>query len=135
MLNGMWALAILIIVFFSGIGLAPVKADPTDSNWVLVWSDECNGPAGSEVDSSKWNLVHSGGGFGNNEIQFYTNRKTNSFMMVTAIWSLKLYVNPSTAIIILLPNFIPKIKVTGHTAAFRSGPSFPGAGVSGPLFG
>jgi beta-glucanase (GH16 family) len=39
-----------------------------DNNRTLVWSDEFDG---EELDSSKWNVVHGGGGFGNNEKQFY----------------------------------------------------------------
>jgi beta-glucanase (GH16 family) len=67
------------IILLCGFRLVPLKAAPADSNWVLVWSDECNGAAGSAVDGSKWNLVNSGGGFGNNEVQFYTNRTANSY--------------------------------------------------------
>ncbi len=49
------------------------------AGYTLVWSDECNGAAGSAVDGTKWNLVNSGGGFGNAELQFYTNRTANSY--------------------------------------------------------
>ena len=55
--------------------------DPTkpDSAWSLVWSDECNGDSGTMADDSKWSLTNSGGGFGNNELEFYTNRSANSY--------------------------------------------------------
>lgn len=57
----------------------PAAAAPTD-NWQLVWSDEFNGTNGSAPDSSKWNFVNQGGGFGNNELQYYTNRRDNSYL-------------------------------------------------------
>ncbi len=81
MLKSRVVLLIMAMALLFGIISAPslLQAAPTDSNWVQVWADECNGSAGSAVDSSKWNLVNSGGGFGNNELQFYTNRTANSY--------------------------------------------------------
>ena len=72
-------LLIIALVLLSAILTAPMSAAPTDPDWVQVWADECNGAANSAVDGSKWNLVNSGGGFGNNELQFYTNRTANSY--------------------------------------------------------
>jgi beta-glucanase (GH16 family) len=46
--------------------------------WTLVFSDEFAGPKGTAVDASKWNLVNKGDGFGNNELEFYTNRTDNA---------------------------------------------------------
>ena len=40
----------------------------------LVWSDEFNG---SKLDESVWNYNTGGGGWGNNESQYYTNRPEN----------------------------------------------------------
>lgn len=40
----------------------------------LVWSDEFNG---SKLDESVWNYNTGGGGWGNNELQYYTNRPEN----------------------------------------------------------
>jgi beta-glucanase (GH16 family) len=51
---------------------------PTLPGWNLVYSDEFEGPKGTAVDSSKWNLVNKGDGFGNNELEFYTNRTDNA---------------------------------------------------------
>ena len=48
--------------------------------WKLVWSDEFDGASGTPPDSSKWNLVNKGDGFGNNELEFYTNRTDNAAM-------------------------------------------------------
>ena len=43
----------------------------------VTWSDEFNGAAGTPVDGSKWNFDVGGGGFGNNELQYYTNSTNN----------------------------------------------------------
>lgn len=45
-----------------------------------MWSDEFNGTLGSAVDSSKWNLVNKGDGFGNNELEFYRDGTNNAAM-------------------------------------------------------
>ncbi len=46
-------------------------------NWNLVWSDEFDGP---DIDTSKWSHEINGSGGGNNELQYYTDRATNSFI-------------------------------------------------------
>ena len=51
---------------------------PTAAGWHLVWSDEFNGPDNSAPDPAKWNLEVSGNGFGNNELEYYTNRLANA---------------------------------------------------------
>ncbi len=43
----------------------------------LVWSDEFDG---SSLDQSKWGYDLGGGGWGNNELQNYTNSSDNSFV-------------------------------------------------------
>lgn len=47
---------------------------------VLVWSDEFNGPGKSSPDPAKWGFDTGGGGWGNNEIEYYTNRLQNAFI-------------------------------------------------------
>jgi beta-glucanase (GH16 family) len=47
--------------------------------WKLVWSDEFNAANGSAVDTSKWNHETGGNGWGNNELEYYTDRTSNSF--------------------------------------------------------
>ena len=51
---------------------------PSSSAWSLVWSDEFNGPNGSPVDVSKWVSETGGGGWGNDELEYYTNRIENA---------------------------------------------------------
>src|SRR5262249_51502533 len=41
----------------------------------LIWSDEFNGPA---IDTATWNFDLGNSGFGNNELQNYTNRPVNA---------------------------------------------------------
>jgi len=53
---------------------APGKA------WTLVWSDEFNGADGSTPDPSKWSFVTGGSGFGNNELETYTDRPVNAHL-------------------------------------------------------
>ncbi len=43
----------------------------------LTWSDEFNGAAGSLPDSSKWTIETGGGGWGNHELESYSNRPEN----------------------------------------------------------
>jgi beta-glucanase (GH16 family) len=68
-----------IFALAAGILFSPAYGASTDTTWGLVWSDECNGASGSAVDGSKWNLVNKGDGFGNNELEYYTNRTANSY--------------------------------------------------------
>ena len=60
----------VILAFSGGGGGSP-------PGWRLVWSDEFNGAAGSAIDGSKWNFDQGGDGWGNNELEFYTNRTDN----------------------------------------------------------
>jgi len=51
---------------------------PPPANYKLVWSDEFSGPDGSSPDSSKWTYDIGGNGWGNNELEYYTNRTQNA---------------------------------------------------------
>jgi beta-glucanase (GH16 family) len=46
--------------------------------WTLVWSDEFSGPDGSSPDPAKWTYDLGGKGWGNHELESYTNRKENA---------------------------------------------------------
>src|SRR5438270_11486930 len=54
-------------------------AAQTSTAWKLVWSDEFNQPAGSPPDPAKWNYDLGGGGWGNGELEVYTNSSQNVF--------------------------------------------------------
>ncbi|CDW84395.1 glycoside hydrolase family 16 [Stylonychia lemnae] len=47
------------------------------ANWQLVWNDEFNG---TSIDSSKWNHDIGGNGWGNEELEYYTDRAENSYV-------------------------------------------------------
>jgi len=53
-------------------------APPAPSSYVLSWSDEFSASNGSLPDSSKWVMETGGNGWGNNELETYTNRVQNA---------------------------------------------------------
>ncbi|CAG2173985.1 unnamed protein product, partial [Oppiella nova] len=46
------------------LGVLGAQAD-----WQLVWSDDFNG---TELSDAEWNYEEGGGGWGNNELEYYT---------------------------------------------------------------
>jgi beta-glucanase (GH16 family) len=50
----------------------------TTAPWVLAWSDEFDGPVGALVDATKWVSETGGNGWGNAELQYYTDRSRNA---------------------------------------------------------
>jgi beta-glucanase (GH16 family) len=46
--------------------------------WQLSWSDEFDGPDGSAPDASRWVLETGGSGWGNQELETYTDRLENA---------------------------------------------------------
>ena len=76
----------LAVILFSGVcvnstyaAAQTAGAQAATREWKLVWSDEFNGPNGSAVDASKWVSESGGGGWGNNELEYYTTRRENAF--------------------------------------------------------
>jgi beta-glucanase (GH16 family) len=57
---------------------APPPSGTPSSEWQLVWSDEFDGPHGASPDPDKWVFDLGGGGWGNNELQTYTDRPENA---------------------------------------------------------
>ena len=55
----------------------PPRAASSPESWELVWSDEFDG---KELDAAKWKHETGGHGFGNNELQFYTDRAANAYL-------------------------------------------------------
>ncbi|HTU43642.1 MAG TPA: glycoside hydrolase family 16 protein [Bryobacteraceae bacterium] len=49
------------------------------TDWRLVWSDEFNGSANSAPDPYKWTYDLGGGGWGNGELETYTENRANVF--------------------------------------------------------
>jgi beta-glucanase (GH16 family) len=76
-------------LLFVSLALTPLKGCGGGSavqslppnNWQLVWSDEFSGADGSLPDATKWTYDQGGGGWGNQELECYTNRATNAQIM------------------------------------------------------
>src|SRR5436853_7307103 len=68
------AAALLSLSCGGGATLQP----PPPASYKLVWSDEFSGPGGASPDSSKWTYDVGGNGWGNNELEYYTNRAQNA---------------------------------------------------------
>lgn len=47
-------------------------------NWELVWSDEFDGAAGSPANPANWSYETGGWGWGNDELQYYTDSTDNA---------------------------------------------------------
>ena len=48
--------------------------------WTLTWSDEFDGPDGSAVDGTKWAQDVGGSGWGNQELEYYTDGTQNAYV-------------------------------------------------------
>jgi beta-glucanase (GH16 family) len=48
-----------------------------DRSWELSWSDDFTGAAGSSPSSTNWSFDIGAGGWGNSELEYYTNRSQN----------------------------------------------------------
>jgi beta-glucanase (GH16 family) len=54
----------------------PVEAAPED--WTLAWSDEFDAPAGTAADPRNWTYETGGWGWGNDELQYYSDSTDNA---------------------------------------------------------
>lgn len=54
----------------------PVEAAPED--WTLAWSDEFDAAAGTRADSRYWSYETGGWGWGNDELQYYSDSTDNA---------------------------------------------------------
>jgi len=65
----------LIISFLNlfSTNLPPQRNSSLPAKWQLVWSDEFN--YSGFPDSSKWNYDVGGNGWGNHELEYYTNKR------------------------------------------------------------
>jgi len=67
-----------ILFLAAAASLAAQSPATPNPNWHLTWSDEFNGPNGSSPDPTKWDFDIGGNGFGNHELESYTNRPVNA---------------------------------------------------------
>ena len=63
---------------FAGRSPAASPPNPQPEGRSLVWSDEFDGPAGSPPNPDYWANEVGGGGWGNEELQFYTEGAANA---------------------------------------------------------
>jgi beta-glucanase (GH16 family) len=73
-------LATPLLLISCGSAYSPPPPPPPSSGYTLVWSDEFNGADGSSPDSSKWTYDTGGKGWGNSELECYTNLAQNAQM-------------------------------------------------------
>jgi beta-glucanase (GH16 family) len=73
-------LALCLVSFLLPIGCRAQAGAPAspEQKWDLAWSDEFGGSNGSGVDPTKWVLEVGGEGWGNEELESYTNRLQNA---------------------------------------------------------
>jgi beta-glucanase (GH16 family) len=64
-----------LILVSATLTLAACAPSAPRADWKLVWHDEFDGPG---LDVAKWVRETGGGGWGNNELEFYTDRPENA---------------------------------------------------------
>ncbi len=70
-----------IASFFALIILSCILVAPSQvSGKKMAFKDEFNGPSGSGIDPAKWTAETGGGGWGNQELEYYTNSTENAFI-------------------------------------------------------
>ena len=70
------------IVFTPSNADASVNSNQGSNSWKLVWSDEFDQTVGQAPDTSVWNydIGHGSNGWGNNELQRYTDSTNNVYI-------------------------------------------------------
>jgi beta-glucanase (GH16 family) len=71
------ALLLALALMPLSCGVGAMLQPPPPASYTLSWSDEFTGPDGSSPDSSKWAYDIGGNGWGNDELEYYTNRAQN----------------------------------------------------------
>lgn len=77
------AVGVLVITSIAVVSCTPDDFQKLDEReWQLVWSDEFNSAAGTQPDPANWSYDIGTGqdGWGNQELQYYTNRPENISM-------------------------------------------------------
>lgn len=69
---------VFIIVFIAAF-FAQLSAQGQVRYRKLTFKDEFNGASGAGIDTSKWTAEIGGGGWGNQELQYYTNSTENAY--------------------------------------------------------
>ena len=67
---------ILVLITVAALG---TSGQSSKQKWKLIWQDEFTARDGSPVDKSKWTAEVGGRGWGNHELEYYTDRIDNAF--------------------------------------------------------
>ena len=70
----------ILRVGFVLAGVIVCAAYTQGQTWRLSWSDEFDGPAGAALNHDKWTAETGGGGWGNQELEFYTDDVENAHL-------------------------------------------------------
>ena len=73
------AMRLLLVTSLTLVTAFAAASQTTTTGWQLVWSDEFNGPAGTPPDPNNWDYDLGAGGWGNGELENYTNSTNNAF--------------------------------------------------------
>ncbi len=68
----------MLLIILIIIAAIPFRGNSQSSYSRLVWADEFGEPG--VPDSARWNFETGGGGWGNNELQHYTNSLSNAYV-------------------------------------------------------
>ncbi|MGH9430444.1 MAG: glycoside hydrolase family 16 protein [Terriglobia bacterium] len=83
MIRPTWNVGIGLPLFLCAFVFLPkaarAQSQPQPNAWRLVWSGEFNGPRNTPPDQSKWTYDLGGSGWGNNELEVYTNNLRNAY--------------------------------------------------------
>ena len=60
------------------ISMPPVTTNPPIPGWKLVWSDDFDAADGTAADPNKWRRDTGGDGWGNQELEYYTDGTENA---------------------------------------------------------
>ena len=72
------SIRIIVVILIFILLIVISRSAPNPVSWELTWSDEFNGPNGSPVDPRNWSFQTGAGGWGNGELEYYTDRTQNA---------------------------------------------------------
>src|SRR5689334_5840297 len=75
-LRSLASAAVLTTLFATGMVVASARGA---AQAAVVWNEDFSGAAGQGVDGSKWNFDTGGGGFGNQELEYYNSGTSNVY--------------------------------------------------------